>query len=150
MIQTGAERNVVDKFSHRGIVATDRTAGVPANLEFLEVHGERIVHEQPADQRLSLSEDELHDFRRLDQSDRAREHSKNTRLCTRRREFRGWRLRVQTTVARAILIAGIDRNLSLKAEDASIYNWFPGEDTRIVDHISSWEIVAAIYHNVIF
>jgi hypothetical protein len=47
------------------VLAADRALRITPNTYFAETHGQRIVHQQAADEGFALADDEFDGFRRL-------------------------------------------------------------------------------------
>src|SRR5437667_5009280 len=100
------------------MIAANRALRILAQLQLAEAHPQRVVKQQPADQRLADPQDELYSFGCLDQSDGARQDSQHAALGAARHQARRWRLWIQAAVARPALI-GEHRGLPFEAEDGT-------------------------------
>src|SRR5439155_1343890 len=69
-----AELLVVDELPDRGVLAAHRTCRILAELELAELHGQRVEHEQAADQRVADAEQQLDRLDALDDADQSWQH----------------------------------------------------------------------------
>lgn len=146
----GAECLIVHEFGDGRVVATYRAIFVAANFECVEVHLQGVVHQQAADERISLSEYEFDNFCGLHEANCAGQYTQHARFVSRRCQV-CWRWRgVEAAVARPLAVARVHCDLTFKAEDAAIYDGFFEEDTRIVDQIARWEVVASVDDDIVF
>src|SRR5262249_57036419 len=75
-----------------------RALGIAAQPDLAEAHAERVVGEEPADQRLTDTQHQLDGLRRLNRSDHSWEHAQDTGLASGGDEpRRRWR-RVETAI----------------------------------------------------
>ena len=63
-----------------GVVAAGGAVFAPRSFERPEGHGQRVVNQQTAHERLPNSEQQLHGFGRLDQPHNSGEHTQHTRF----------------------------------------------------------------------
>src|SRR5579872_7103223 len=122
LVRAGAERLVVGEHAELlvgdllGMARADRAPGVAADLDLGDPRGQRVVHEQPADQRIALAQDQLDDLGRLQQTHRAGQHAEHAVGAAGGRELGRRRDREQAAVAGAVV--GLEhRELALEAED---------------------------------
>ncbi len=54
--------------------------GIALHFELTEAHLQRIIEQQPANQRRALAQNQLHGLGRLDAADQAREDAENATL----------------------------------------------------------------------
>src|SRR6185437_15588882 len=127
--------------------AADRAFRIFMQFQFAKTHGQRIDQQQPPDQRLSRTEDQLDDFRRLNDSQQARQNSQHPAFRTRRNKSRRWRLRIQAAIARTFLSAEHAR-LPFKTKDRGIRVRLSRQHARIVHQVPRWEIVSAVRDDV--
>src|SRR3954454_21592068 len=98
------------------MLAADRAIGVFPKLQLAELHSQGIVEQQPVLQGMSDSQDDLHCFGGLHDPNQTREDAKHAAFCTARDEAGRRRFRIQTAVARAVLIRKYS-GLALKPEN---------------------------------
>src|SRR5205823_6149645 len=114
-----AELLVVDELLDSWIVAADGALGISADLEFLKTHLQGVVENQSADQRRTLSQDQLDRFGRLEEANQAGQDAQHAALGT-AWYLAGWRrFRVQAAVARPVRREE-HRRLPIEAEDAAV------------------------------
>src|SRR5919202_5292374 len=117
--RTGAELDVVDVVGDGRALAADRALRVAPDRHLVELRGERVEQEQPADERLADPERELERLARLQRADDPREDAEHAALGARRRELRRRRRGEESAVARAC--AGLEHHhLTLEAVDRSV------------------------------
>src|ERR1051326_7108457 len=63
-----------------GVGAADRAIRIFSDLQLAELHCQRVEQNQPSDQRVSFSEDQLDGFRRLHGSYQARKNAEYATL----------------------------------------------------------------------
>ena len=143
-----AELVVVDQFGHGGVGAAHRAVGILAQLELSKPHGQRVDKKQTADEWLTFTEDELDDFRRLDDADETGQDAENTALGAAGNEARRGRLGIEAAVARTFFCRE-DRSLAFKAEDAAVGVWFLQQNAGIIDQVAGLEVVCAVGNDVV-
>ena len=105
----GAERLVVREDAHLvvgdlvGLARADRALGVAADLQLGRRRGQRVVHQQAADERVARADDELDDLGRLQQAHRARQDAEDAVGAARGRQLGRRRLAEEAAVARALV-----------------------------------------------
>src|ERR1700733_1002131 len=129
------------------MIAAHRATVILAQLQFAELHRQRIEKQQTAFQAFASAQDELDCFHGLDRADDARKHTKHSTLSARRHEAgRRW-FRIQAAVARTVRHAE-DSDLALKSENGAVHVRLAEKDARVVYEIASGKIVRAINDNV--
>ena len=146
----GAECLIVHEFGDGRVVAAYRAIFVAANFECVEVHLQGVVHQQATDEWIPLSEYEFDNFCGLHEANCAGQYAQHacfvSRWCQVCRGGRG----IEAAVARPFSVARVHRDLTFKAEDAAIHDGFFEEDTRVVDEVARWEIVASVDDDIVF
>src|SRR5207244_10244458 len=81
-----------------------RTAGCAialfAQLEFAELHAQRVNEQQASDERLAFAQNQLDDFCRLHHAYEPRQDTKHSAFGTGWHESRRWRLGIEAAIAR--------------------------------------------------
>ena len=98
------------------MLAAHRAIRIFAQLEFPELHGQRIDQQQTSDERIPFAQDQLDDFRGLHHPYQTRKDAKHAAFGAGRHQAGRWRLRIKAAVARTIF-GGKDTGLALKAEN---------------------------------
>src|SRR5712691_10393965 len=87
-----AELLVVEELGDSWMRAAEWTIGIAPDADLAEPHGQRIIQHQASNQRLSLADQELDRFRRLDEPNHPGQHTQDPDLTARRHHaWRGWR-----------------------------------------------------------
>src|SRR4051794_19604294 len=101
------------------MLAADRALRIAAQLDLVELGGERVEQQQAADEWIADPERELQRLVRLQRADHARQHPEHPALRARRRELRRGRRGEETAVAGAD--TGLeDGDLSFEAVDRAV------------------------------
>ena len=143
-----AELLVVDQLGHGRMRAADRAVGVLAQLQLAEAHPQRVVDQEPADQRLAGAEDQLDRLGRLDRADDAGQHAEHAAFGAARHQSGRRRLGIQAAVARAVL-GREHRCLALEPEDAAVDVRLAEQHARVVHEIARREVVGAVEDDVV-
>src|SRR5215471_16668656 len=134
---------IVQEFSDSRIGPAQRAIRIAADTDLAEPHGERIVHQQAANQGFSLLHDEFNRLCRLYHTNNPGQNSQDTRLTSRRHHTRrGW-CGEQAAVAWADMRLK-HTGLSFKLENAAMHHRLAREESSIVDQIARREIIAAV------
>ena len=96
-----AEFVVVDQLVNGAILAAHRAIRILAQLQFAELHAQRVEQQQTADEAVARAENQLDRFHRLDRADDSRQHAKHAAFGARRHQSRRRRFGIQAAVARA-------------------------------------------------
>src|ERR1017187_732227 len=108
-----AECLVVNKLGDSWVLATERALGVAPQLEFAELHLERIEKEQAVEERSALAEDKFQNLGRLDESDHAGQHAEHAPLRAARDGAGRRGFGIEAAIARPAQVrredAGLDR-----------------------------------------
>src|SRR3954449_9455369 len=153
LARRGAERLVVGEHAHLRVgdlarlARADPALGVAADLQLGRRRGQRVVHQQAADERLARADDELDDLGRLEQAHRAGQHAEHAVRAAGRGELGRRRLREQAAVARAV-VRGEDAELALEAEDRGRDDRDLEADARVVEEVARREVVDAVDDDV--
>ena len=139
---------VVDELVDRRMVAADRALGIAAQLQLAEAHLQRVVQEQPADERLAGSENQLDRFGGLDDADDARQDAQHAALGAARHQSRRRRLRVQAAIARAALDREHGR-LPVEPEDAAVRVRLAEQHAGVVHQVPRLKVVGAVEDDVV-
>ena len=127
--------------------AAGRAIGILAQLEFAELHVQRIDQQQPADQRLAFAQNQLDDFGRLHHADQSGQNSQHAAFGAGWHQSRRWRLGIQAAVARAFL-GREDAGLAFEAENRSVDIRLAGEHAGVVHQIARGKVVGAVGDDV--
>src|SRR5207248_10920439 len=76
----GAELDVVDVVRDRRVLAADGAGRIAADRDLVELRGQRVEQEQPADKGFADSEQELQRLARLQRADDSGEHAEHAAL----------------------------------------------------------------------
>src|SRR5579862_2483451 len=125
---------VINELVDGAILTAHRAIRILAQLEFTELHAQRIKKEQAADQAVARAQNQLDGFHGLNGSDDARQHAEHAAFCARRHQ--AWRRRfgIQATVA------GSFRH--------TVNGGFAKQDASIIDEITRGKIVGAVHDDV--
>ena len=121
LIRDAAELVVVDQLLDGRVVAAQRTLWIAAQLDFAELHLERIENQQSADERIALAQRKLDDLRGLDASDDSGQHTQYAALGAAGHHARRWRLGVEAAVARATEAWREHARLAVEPEDRAVH-----------------------------
>src|SRR6266540_3002154 len=143
-----AELLVVDQLGDGGVLATDRALRVLADADVLEGQLQRVVDEQPSDQRVTDPRDELDRLVGLDRADGGAEHPEHAALGARRHHAGRGRLGVQAAVAGSVLGPEHAR-LTVEAVDRAPDVGLALEHAGVVDEVARGEVVRAVDHQVV-
>ena len=124
-----------------------RAIGILAQLEFAELHVQRIDQQQPADQRLALAQNQLDDFGGLHHADQPGQNAQHSTFGAGRNQSRRWRLGIEAAVARTFL-GGEDAGLSFEAENRSVDVGLAGQHAGVVHQVARGKIVGAVGDDV--
>src|SRR5215204_2845053 len=148
-LRDAAELLVVDQLRNGRVLAADGAVRVLAELHLAEAHVQRVVQEEPSDERLADPEYELGRLCGLDGADGARQDAENSALGAGRDEAgRGW-LGVEAAVARTFL--GVEHaRLTLEPEDRTVDVGLVQKDAGVVHQVPGREVVRAVDDHIIF
>src|SRR5215471_2289265 len=125
-----------------------RAIGILAQLQLPELHSQGVKQHQAADQRIAFPYYQLDCLDRLDHSDYAGQHAKDTSFGTARHQTRRRRLGVQTSVARPLL--GIENGgLSFAPEYRTVNTRLAQQHAGVVYEITGWKIIGTVNHDVV-
>src|SRR6266704_1606362 len=110
--------------------------------------GQRLVDEQPPDQRVADAGDELDRLVGLDRADRGAEHAEHAALGAGGNHARRGRLGVQAAVAGTVL-GPEDAGLPVEAVDRAPHVRLALEHAAVVDQIAGGEVVGAVHDQVV-
>jgi hypothetical protein len=113
----------------------DRAIGILAQLEFAELHAQRVDQQQASDQRLAFAENQLDHFGGLHHADQPGQNAQHSALGAGRNQSRRRRLGIQAAIARAIF-GGEDAGLAFEAENRSVNIRLAGEHAGVVHQIA--------------
>jgi hypothetical protein len=114
------------------MLATRWTLRVSTHTQNAELRFKCVERQEPADERVSLLEDQLDCFRCLKNANYAREHAQDTSCVSGRRQISGRWFWEETAVTWSFPRL-VHSDLSLKPEDTSVNDRFAGNDARIVE-----------------
>src|SRR5262245_35589563 len=130
------------------MVPAQRAIRIAADTDLAKPHGERIVHQQTADQGFSLLHEEFNRLGRLYHSNNPGQNSQDTGLTSRRHHARRRRGGEQAAIAWASM--GLKHTgLPFKLENAAMHHRLARKKSGIVDQIARWEVIAAVNDDVI-
>src|SRR5580704_6153020 len=138
---------VVYQLRYRRMRPAHGAIRILAQLEFPELHAQRIDQQQAPDERIPNAQDQLDDFGRLHHANKSRENSQNSAFGAGGNQSRWWRLEIEAAVAGAILSREYAR-LSLEAENRSVNVRLARQYACIVHQIARREIIRAIGDDV--
>ena len=118
--------------SDSGILAAKGALRIAPQLEFAELHIERVEQEQAVEERSALAEDELQRLGRLDEPDHPRQHTKHAALGAARDGTRRGRLGIKTAIARPAQVRRKQAGLPLKSENGAIHVRLPEQHAGVV------------------
>ena len=104
--------------------AAHRAIRILAELEFAELHAERIKQQQAPHEIVTTAEDQLDRLHRLDGTNDSGQDAEHTALRARRHKARWRRLRIQAAIARSIGHAE-NGNLPFKTENGAVHVRLP-------------------------
>ena len=139
---------VVHEFSDRRRLTAHGAARVLAHGEGVPALAERVVHHQPADQRIPDADDELHGLGRLDGSDGRAEDPEHPSLGAGWHQTRRRRLGEHAAVAGAVL-GPPDAGLTVEAIDRPPDVGLAEQHARVVEQISGREVVGPVQDEVV-
>src|SRR5438067_1831079 len=129
------------------MTATDRTTGIFFERQLTELHLPTVEEQEPGNEWVAESDDQLDHFQRLQRSDNSRQHTEHAAFRARWNEI-GWgRLAVQTPITWT-LRGGEHGDLSVEPEHRSVHVGLGEQHARIVDEIARRKIVGAIDDDV--
>src|SRR6266511_2463970 len=143
-----AELLVVDQLGDGRVLAADRALRVLANADVLERQLQRVVDEQPPDQRVADAGDELDRLVGLDRADRGAEHAEHAALGAGGNHARRGRLGVQAAVAGTVL-GPEDAGLPIVAVGRAPHVRLALEHAGVVDQVAGGEVVGAVHDQVV-
>ncbi len=127
--------------------AADRAIGIFAQLEFAELHAQRVDQQQAADERLARAENQLDHFGGLHHAHQAGQNAKHSAFGAGWNQPRRWWLGIKAAVARAIF-RGEDAGLALEPENGSVDVRFAREHAGIIHQVARGKIVGAVGDDV--
>src|SRR3954470_19618972 len=113
----------------------DGTLGIPGQLELAKTHLQRVVDQEPSDQRVAGAKNQLDGFRRLDRSDDPGQYTEHAGFGATRHEAVRRRLRMQAAVTRTVRRRE-DGGLSFEAKNAAPRVGLSIEHARVIDEVS--------------
>src|SRR6185503_2755229 len=108
-----------------------------------EMRRERLEEKEPANQRLSPSDDQLDRFVRLEQAHDSGQHSKHAVRAARGSQICGRGLRIEAAIA-GPLVRHEHGELPVEAENRRMHDGLPLTYCGVVQEIAGWEVVCAI------
>src|SRR4029077_12728712 len=138
---------VIDEFSHSGVSSANHAIRILAQLEFAELHAQRIHQQQPPDQRLAAAKNQLNGFRRLDQAYQAGQNAEHAALGARRHKPWRWRLRIQAAIARSVF-GRKNTGLAFEPENRSINVGLAGEYAGVIHQKTRRKVVCSVNDDV--
>ena len=94
-----AEFLIINELRNGWIIAADRALGIASQLQFTELHVQRIIQHQAIDQGRTFTEGQLQDFRGLNAADDAGQHTQHAAFRATGHHPRRWWLRIQAAIA---------------------------------------------------
>ncbi len=144
-----AELIVINQLLDRRVVTTDRARGIATQLEFAELHVERVEEQQASDHGRAFAQREFQNLRRLNATDDAGQHAEDAAFCATRHHAGRRRFGIQTAVARAAEVRREHAGLALEPEDRAIDIRLLEQHAGVVSEIARREIVRAVHHDIV-
>ena len=126
----------------------DRAFGVFPQLQLAESYTQGIKHQEAPDKWLSLSNNQLNRFHRLDATDDSGQDTQDPAFRTTGYQSRRRRLGIQASVTGPFLSVE-NGYLPLETEDAPVNIRFAKQHAGIIHQIAGGEVVSAVHNNVI-
>src|SRR5688572_7243907 len=147
-LRDAAELLVVDQLRNRRVLAADGAVRVLAKFHLPKAHAQRVVEEEPSDERFADPEYELGRLCGLNSPDGARKDAKHAALSAAGDEAGRGRLGVEATVAWAFF--GVEHaRLAFEAEDRTVDVRLAQEDARVVHQVTGREVIRAVDDHVV-
>ncbi len=127
--------------------AADRAIGILAQLQFAELHAQRVDQQQASGQRIALPQNQLDGLGRLDHADQAGQNAEHSTFGARRHQTGRWRLGIETAIAGAVF-GREHAGLAFKTKNRAVNIGLAGEHAGVVDQVAGGEIVGAIGDDV--
>ncbi len=143
-----AELLIIDQGVNRRVGTADRAPGILADLHLAEGHLESVVEQEPADQRLSRSQDQFDRLGRLDDADQARQNSQDASLGAVGHEVGRRRLGIEAAIAGPVRRKK-DGRLAVEPEDRAVNVGLAQKNAGVIDQVSSGEVVGAVDDHVV-
>src|ERR1700690_4656449 len=106
-----------------------------AQLELAEFHVERVDQQQPANQRLTLAQDQLDDFSGLHHTHESGQNAQHSTLGARWNQSWWRRFGIQAAVAGTFL-GSEDTGLPFETEDRTVDVWFASQYAGIIHQVT--------------
>ena len=143
-----AEGRVVLQLDDRGFRRAEGALGIAREAHLVEAHGEGVVEEQAAHERLPDPQEDLEGLGGLYAPDDAGEDAEDTALRAARNETGRRRLREEAAVA-GPAVSPEHARLPLEAEDGAVDVGLLQEVARVVGEVAGLEVVGAVDHHVV-
>src|SRR4029453_10437292 len=130
------------------MLAADGALGVASQLDLTEAHAERIVGQEPSDERVTDAEEDLHRLGRLHHTDYAWEHAQDPGLASGGDEARRRRRGIEAAVA-GPLVGSEDGGHALELEDGAVDVGLAREIAGVVDEVAGVEVVRPVDDEIV-
>ena len=144
-----AECLVVNELGDGRVLAAEGALGVAPELEFAELHVQRVEQEQAVEERSALAEDELQNLGGLDEADDAGQHAEHAALGAARDRAGRRRFGIEAAIARPAQVRREDAGLAFEAEDGAIHVRLPEQHAGVVGEVAGGEVVRAVHDDVV-
>ena len=118
---SAAEVLVVNELGDSRVLAAEGALGIAPQLEFAELHVERVEQEQAVEERGAFAEDELQNLGGLDEADHAGQHAQHAALGAARDGAGRRGLRIEAAIARPPQVRREDAGLAFEAKDGAVH-----------------------------
>src|SRR5579883_549027 len=143
-----AEFVIVDQFCNGRILSANRAIGIFSQLQFAELHSQRIEKQQAAGKTIPAANDELDGFHCLNRANDTWQNTEHTAFRAGWNQSGRGRFGIETAVARAIGRAK-NRDLALETEDRAIDVLLTEQNARVIHKVARGEIISAVHDEVV-
>src|SRR5271170_7262597 len=138
---------VVYQLRDRGMRAADRAIGILAQLEFAELHAQRVDQQQAADERLTHAENQLDHFGGLHHAHQTGQNAEHSAFGARWNQAGRWWLPIEAAVAGAVF-GGEHTSLALEAKDRSVDVRLAREHATVIHQVAGGKIIGAVSDDI--
>jgi len=142
-----AEFVVINQLVDGAIFSAHRAIGILAQLQFTELHAERIEEQQTAGKAITCAKNQFDGFHRLNGTNDSGQHAEHAAFSARRNQAWRRRLRIQAAVAGAIRHTE-NGGLPFEPEDLTVDVRLTEQDACIIHEVTSGEIIGTVDDNV--
>ena len=143
-----AELLVINQLGDRRVCPAHRAVEIFSQLQLAEPHPQRVVNEEPPDQRFANPHNQLHRFGGLNHSNQAGQDTKHAAFGAARNESRRRRFGIEAAIAGTVLRRKYG-GLALESKDAAVRVWLPEQNAGIVDEIPRRKVVRSVDDDVV-